>query len=354
MGAGYSIQINGTPDSLLGTVASLEVYECMGMSATFRLSYGLDIASGDFPLLKDARLSYGSIISVFVPSGSQTVCLVKGPIHGQQIQLKQGGEGSTLEVLGTDTSITMDRENKASLWPDLTDSDAVSQILGDYSLKSDVETTTASHPEAKHVLVQRETDLGFVRRLARRNGFFFWITCDASAVETGHFKRPPVGDDPAIDLVLNLSAPPANIPAIEISWDVERPTSADAAQLDLNTKETIDGAVAASPLNPLGAKALSAIAPETRSLHLYAPVDDAGDLQARGDGALIESNFFVRAKGWTTAANLSGVLRANTVVNLRGAGTRHSGKWFCASVRHTIDDAEHRMEFELIRNGWDT
>jgi hypothetical protein len=32
---------------------------------------------------------------------------------------------------------------------------------------------------------------------------------------------------------------------------------------------------------------------------------------------------------------------------------RHSGKWFCASVRHTLDAVGHRMEFELIRNGWE-
>ena len=56
MGAGYSIQINGAPDAQLGTAASLDVYECLGMSTTFRLSYGLDIANGDFLLLKDARL----------------------------------------------------------------------------------------------------------------------------------------------------------------------------------------------------------------------------------------------------------------------------------------------------------
>jgi len=39
-------------------------------------------------------------------------------------------------------------------------------------------------------------------------------------------------------------------------------------------------------------------------------------------------------------------------VNLRGIGTRHSGLWFCSAVRHSIDSAEHTMDFDLIRNGW--
>ena len=355
MGAGYSIQIDGAPDSQLGDAAELEVYERLGATTTFRLTYAVDISGGDFPLLKDSRLAAGTIISIFVPDGSNTVCLVKGPIHAQRIHFEHGGEGSTIEVIGADTSIVMDRENKAVLWSDLTDSDAVSQIVGEYSLTPDVDTTTANHSEDKHVLVQRESDLTFVRRLARRNGFLFWITCDPTgSAETAHFKRPPVDDDPAHDLVINLDTPDSNIWTLDIEWDVERPTSVSAAQLDLNDKSTMDGSVSASPLNALAANTLPDIVTDTRSLHLYAPVDDAGDLQARGEGALIESNFFIRARGKTTNANLGGVLRAPMVVNVRGIGSRHSGKWFCESVRHSIDDVEHRMEFELIRNGWET
>ena len=38
---------------------------------------------------------------------------------------------------------------------------------------------------------------------------------------------------------------------------------------------------------------------------------------------------------------------------LLGAGGRHSGKYFVASVKHTIDGAEHRMAAELLRNAWE-
>ena len=355
MGAGYSIQFDGAPDPELGAVTSLEVYECMGESATFRLRYVPGISEGDLPLLKDARLSPGSVVAIFAKkSDDATTCLIKGTVYGQQIHLVHGDEGSTLEVLGADTSITMDRENKAALWPEVTDTDAVTQILGTYSLTPDAESTSASHSESKHVLVQRESDLAFVRRLARRNGFLFWIGCDdTGAAETGYFKRPPLDGDSTAELVINLSDPPPNLNSLQISWDVERPTSASADQVDLNSKSDIAGSVAQSPLTSLGALALGAIVIDTRSLHLHAPVDDAGDLQARAEAGLIEADFFVRARGQTTAAALGTVLRSHTIVTLRGVGSRHSGKWFCASVRHSIDDSEHRMEFELIRNGWD-
>lgn len=353
MGAGYSILIDNAPDPELGTPASLEVHECIGSPATFRLTYGLDIVEGDLPLLADARLSPGTIISIFSQTAAGLPCLVKGPVTSQQIQLKHGGAGSVLEVSGADTSITMDREDKAALWEG-SDSSAIQQILGTYSLIPEVDTTAAMHTELKHVLVQRETDLAFIRRLARRNGCLFWVDCDDTGlIETAHVKRPPIDGEPVSELIINLSDPVANLASLDISWDVERPTSSTAAQVDLGTKSDIDGAVAKSPLTPLGAQGLATVATGTRALHLHAPVDDAGDLQARSEGALIDQDFFIRARGQTTAQALGGVLRSHTVVNLRGVGTRHSGKWFCASVRHTIDAIGHRMDFELIRNGWE-
>jgi len=125
-----------------------------------------------------------------------------------------------------------------------------------------------------------------------------------------------------------------------------------AAQLNLNDKTSISGAVSASPLPPLGSQSLSDITGDTRSAHLHAPVDDAGDLTARGEGALIEDAWFIRATGQTSVNALGDIVRANTIVNLRGVGTRHSGNYYVASVRHTIDPSAHHMEFELVRNGW--
>lgn len=353
MGAGYSILIDNAPDPELGAPASVEVHEGIGRSATFRLTYGVDIVEGDLPRLADARLSPGRIISVFSQTAAGLPCLIKGPVTAQQIHLVHGGAGSVLEVTGADTSITMDREDKAALWTG-SDSGAIQQILGTYGLVPDVETTSPMHVETQHVLVQRETDLAFVRRLARRNGCLFWVACDDTGlIETARFKRPPLDGEPVAELILNLSDPAANLASLDIAWNVERPTSAAATQVDLGSLADIDGAVAQSPLTPLAAQGLAAITTGPRTLHLHAPVDAAGDLQARGEAALIDEDFFVHARGSTTAQALGGVLRSHTVVKLRGVGARHSGKWFCAAVRHRLDDVGHRMDFELIRNGWE-
>jgi hypothetical protein len=352
MGLGIAIRVDGEPDETAASAASVEVIERIGQPTYYRLEYALDIADGDFPLLSESRLGPGSELSILVPAPDADHCLVKGPVYGQQIHFEQGGSGSTLTVMGADSSIKMDREDKVVAWSDVTDSDAASSILSAAGFTPDVEATTASHAEAKHTLIQRETDLAFLRRLARRNGSLFWISCDPEGVETANFKRPVLDGEATLDLIINLSDPQSNVTTLEISWDVERPTSSEALEVDLNTKEDISGPAERSPLTPLGGAALVDIATEPRIAHVRAPVDDSGDLTARSEGTLIEASFFVRATGATTLSALGSVLRAHTLVNLRGVGSRHSGLWFCSGVRHTIDATEHRMDFDLIRNGW--
>jgi hypothetical protein len=205
--------------------------------------------------------------------------------------------------------------------------------------------------ETRHTLVQRDTDLQFVRRLARRNGFLFWVTCDGDGNETAHFKRPALDGDGDPELIVNLDG--NNLQWLDLEWDVERPTSATAADVDPLDASDIDGSVSRSPLDPLASEALADIVADTRSIHLIAPVDDSGDLQSRSEGALIDASWFVRARCETTLSVLKKVVRAHTVVKVRGLGSRHSGKYFVAAVKHLIDQAEHRMEIELVRNAWE-
>ena len=350
MGLAIAIALDGRPDEELAQATRVEVLEQAGQATSYRLRYDADISGGDLPMLVDSRLDPGSELSILVPVAGTTHCLVMGPVCGQQLHLRHGGAGSWLEVLGADTSVAMDRETKTTIWSDVTDSDTVSTILGAYGYTPDIESTSAGHYERKHVLVQRDSDLRFVRRLARRNGCLFWVTCDELGLETAHFKRPTLDGEAAAQLDINLASP--GIQVLDLTWDVERPTSVSGAQLDLNTKEELDGDVAATPQTILGSDSLQAITGDTRSVHLVAPVDDSGDLRARGEGVLIESDWFIRATCQTSLETLGKLVRAHTLVEVCGAGSRHSGSYYVAAVRHTIDAAAHMMDLTLIRNGW--
>jgi hypothetical protein len=350
MGSGVSIAVKGVTDPELVNAVSIEVSERMGQATAYTLRYDLDISGGDIPLLTDSRLDQGSELSVMVSVDNTTYCLVKGPVFSHNIHIKHGGAGSTLDIRGADTSVKMDRESGSAIWTDLTDSDAVQSILAKYGYTPDVESTSAGHYEKKHTLIQRESDLSFVRRLARRNGFDFWISYDSFGIETAHFKRPPLGESPSAQLVINLDSPGTG--ALDIEWDVEHPTSIEGKQLDLNTKADIDVTVQQSPQTLLGDLGLADITGDTRSVHLSAPADDSGDLRSRGEAAQIEADWFIHAGCQVKMADLGKLVRAHTVVEVRGAGSRHSGKYYVSSVKHKINPSDHIMEIELIRNSW--
>jgi hypothetical protein len=343
------IAVDGTVDTSLVSTR-IEVYERSGQPTEYQMRFEVEIGSTDFDQLVDARLDAGSVLSVMAPATVGSQCLVKGPVGAQRIHFEHGGSGSYVEVSGADTSITMDREAKSTIWNDVNDSDAVTSIVASYGFVPDVSRTSAGHYENKHVLVQRESDLSFVRRLARRNGYAFWISCDPLGIQTAHFKKTPVDAPSTSALKINKTSP--TIESFDLRWNVERPTSATGTQVDLNTLDDIDANVSESPLALLANTDLGSITGDTRSIFLSAPVDDAGDLEARARGALVDSYFFIKLTGETSLELVGTVIRANTVLTLQGAGSRHSGKYFVGGVRHIIDANAYRMELELLRNAW--
>jgi phage protein D len=351
MGLGANITSNGAvaEDFMAsGTVEYVEVHERLGETTYYTLAMRCDIQDDDISLISDSRLGPGADLGVVVEDAEGTQdCLVKGPVFAQEITLHNGGDGSSVLVKGADSSLKMDREFKSTTFEG-TDSAFVSQVLGSYSLTPDVTTTSANHTEQKHVLVQRSTDLQFVKMLARRNGFKFWVTCDAEGIETAHFKRIDLTAEAAATLKINQED--YNITELRISWDAHLPSSAQGLQLDLANLENMTGTVATSPETPLGSTTLEAFAADAVSMDLSAPLDDTGALTARLEGAIIEASYFVQASCQTSLQQLGKVVRAASIVEIVGAGSQHSGKYLVAAVTHRIDESSHTMQLELMRN----
>lgn len=337
-------------DDLAAGATRVEVSERIGEPTTYRLRYQLTAEDGDFPLLSDGRLAPGAELTIGTQVGDTPSVLVAGQVHGQKLSFSHGVRESWVEVCGGDKAFEMDREVKSKVWDGQTVSDVISAVLSAYGVTPDVESIPTKHTEDTHTLVQRDTDLRFVRRLARRYGHWFWFETDGLGVTTAHCKRPVVSGAQVATLTINLDNP--SLAQLELEWDVERPTAAIPKQLGLLDLTTADGQVVKSPLAPLGSAALDGIA-APRQATFAAAVDDVGDLRARAEATVIEGGWFIRARGQTNARALGSVLRAHTLVAIDGVGKRHSGGYVVAAVRHVIDGDGHVMEFELIRNAWE-
>ena len=352
MTRGCEVLPNGAPDPSLAQPARVEVTEAVGASTTFCLFYDFHIEDGDLALLNEARLGPEAEIALRVPDGDATAVLVRGPVTRQRIRIVTGGEGSVLEVIGADSTVELAREHKVHVWPSTTDAAAITELLGAAGLAAQVTLpSTVVHVETKSALVQREPDLHLIRRLARRNGCWLWLEYDpVAAIATARVERAPVDQAPAVQF--HLAGAQRNIDEAVVEWDAERVVATDAANRDVFGATDMDGAVDRSPLAGLADHTLADIVTKTRKARLTLPVDDAGDLLVRSEAALIEDGWFVRASLSARARVLKHVVRAPSVVELHGAGSRHSGKYLVSRVVHRIDDDDHWMDVTLVRNGW--
>jgi phage protein D len=353
MGLGASIR-TGTPgvaDADFGVASQVEVYERLGEATTYAIRLPVLAQGSDLSWLADGRVLPGKVLGVYVAQGAQQTCLVRGPVTGHAARLVHGSAGSHVDVLGADASVNLDRSFRTRVWQDARDADAVTSIVGEAGFVPDVSSTSSVHRSDLRNLAQADTDLRFVRRLARRNGFLAWLTTDAlSGIDTFHFKAPDLSASSAATLSINQ--PGANADAIDLRWDSQRPTEVDALQLDFANAENLDASATRSPSRALGSQRLSDVLPEPRTSRVVAPGDDSAEVKARAEGAAFEAEWFVQATLETTLAALGAPVRAPSVVELRGAGSLHSGKWLVAAVRHSIDATGHRMTVDLVRNAW--
>jgi phage protein D len=351
MANGVAVLVDGTKDDELTGRAHVAVEQCFGEPTTFSLRLPLRIMGGDYPTLSDARIGPGSSITIVAETASARACLVHGPVCGQQITFVRGGAGNVVEVLGADESITLDREDKVKVFSQTTDDKAAKDVLTGAGLKADTEPTQASHSDDGRALVQAETDLQFLQRLAARNGYFLWFTSQEDGETTGHFRPPDLAGAP-VRLAVNGAKPAFD--RLQVGWDVERPTAAVAQASDSHDTPLIGGPVTSSPLKALGTEPFASLAGPARTLRLSYPADKGDELTARATAAVVEGSWFAHARAITTAGRAKAIVQPGTIVDLQGVGKRLSGPWLCSHVRHDITASAHQMDVTLIRNGWGT
>jgi hypothetical protein len=350
VGLGISIKAGGAKADDLEAASEVVVSQCLGEVSRYRIRVELVENESDFGVLNNDAYAGGGPLSIVAPVGGEDHYLVQGPVTTQRIWMEHGIANSYVDITGADNSVAMMREQKVAVWSDVSDDEAATQIFGQYQFTPKTGSPTARHQSTKHPLLQRDTDYHFVRRLAVRNGFYFWITSDQTG-DTANFRRPDLESPPAATLSINKKGE-NNIDSLEILWDAERPVAVDAAEVNAADKSDITATVTESPLALLGAKPLSAIGQGTRKALFRAPVDDQDDLRGRVEGVLIDQGWFVHARCSTTVGQLGVVLAPGDLVALTGAGTRHSGNYLVWSVDHWIKGSDHRMFLELYRNAW--
>jgi hypothetical protein len=356
MGMKFGILAGDNPDAL-PEVSRVEVRESLGEMITYTVVFSEDVCDNDFKLLTSQLLLPWKEIKIWVePDNKGKVYLARGPIKGHQIKLVNGGQGSEIQVKGTDNSVKMKLKEKKIVHKEK-DSAIVSHILSNNGFKNPkVKKFDLTNEEAKHSKLQNQDDLSLIKSIAHEHSVYFWITYNSEGEEEANFNELPLAESPGVCLVLNHDdVTKVNIDEFSISWDADVPTKVVGNHLGAKKKDKLEGTIETPPQDKLGSVTLAALTKDFQqeAKATARPADDSGRVQQRGKGALNEAEWFIKANCSTSFDKLCKVIHAHTVVKVIGAGSRHSGKYVVSGVTHTIDSSSYKMQLELMRNAWD-
>ena len=316
----------------------------------------------DFSLGKDSLLDYSLLLNGYFDPPNRIVIavlmgvvlevLLDGVITSHQVVPSNRPGESKLVVTGEDISLRLDLDPKSDTHPNQPDSIIVGKLLANYArfgIAPQITPTTDIPIEVNRVPSQQETDLGYIRRLAARNGFVFYIEpTPVPGVSTAYWGPDNRLGLPQPALSMNMG-PQTNLDTpINFHFNALGPIAPQVTILEPITKTPITIPVPGGFRPPLATRP----APALRS----AIARDAANLEAsqgllRSLSSSAESSDAVTASGEIDAVRYGQALRSRRLVGVRGVGASYNGNYYVKQVKHSIRRGEYKQSFTLTREG---
>jgi hypothetical protein len=356
--ATVQLSLGGVPVAadFYGAIQALEVEERADGPGSLVLRLPVNRTSaGDLQYVGDGTFEPNTGISVVVtPAGQADQCIFDGYVLAWKLHLDRTSGSSTIEVWAEDASWLMNVSDNVRAWSGMTDGEVANEIFQDYGFTpadGNTDDDSPQHDDDAHSLIQRATDLRFLRGLARRDGKLCRVGCtDTPGARSGYFVSPALDGTPAATISL-VDPETWSVDSLDFDWDVMRPTAVDASQvpLDDNSESSVAGDSTDSGLAALDARDYPTYAGQASTLVLTATAD-APELTQRTAATLRDAGWFVRCHGATNVDRLGAMLRAGSVVTIDGAGSLQSGNWLVWEVRSQITVDLVAFQFTLVRN----
>jgi phage protein D len=273
--------------------------------------------------------------------------LLSGYITHVKPDFSRNGAQSSLEIWGMDRSVLMDREERLYAWPNERDSAIAARIFSEYGLIPAVTDTEARHDDKVSTIIQRETDMQFLKRLALRNGFECYVEG-----RTGFFRRPAVEADPQPVLSVNFGSD-TNVNRFSLEVNALAPTSVTMFQVDRTNKKLLEATASAGRQKALGAVRAGVLPPGIRSGRVYASMNAATghtEMDALCQELFDQAEWFVAAEGEIDARRYNHVLKPHGTVTIKGVGATYSGVYYVTHVTHTFTPKGYTQFFRAKRN----
>ena len=187
-----------------------------------------------------------------------------------------------------------------------------------------------------------------MKRLARRNGYECFVTSG-----TGFFRKPATNGAPQRTLAAYFGAE-TNLINFEARVEALRPAAIAAHQLDVIAKEVQDASIATSDERQLGRKGAGALAtPNGINSKMYLKgmaATNRAQMERAANALFDEAAWFVEGSGEIDSLSYGAVLRARSLVPIKGVGEKLSGIYYVTGVRHLFGASGYAQQFKARRN----
>ncbi len=294
-------------------------------------------ASQDFELSNEDLLIPGKNIEIKAGYHSDDETIFKGIIIKHSIKIRENN--SVLIVECRDETVKMTIGRKSNFYYESKDSDIIEEIIGKYSLESDIESTSFTN---KEMVQYRASDWDFIMTRAQINGQICTVddgkitiskpNLSQDAIETVAFGATLLDFDAEIDARNQFNTITA------YGWNPSEQEIVEAEATD--PAISLNGNISVSDL----AEIINLENLELKSGGNY----NSAALQNWSDA----KSLFQQLSKTRGRVKFQGIptVKPGTMLKLEGVGDRFNGKIFISAVRHEIVDGNWTVDAEFGMN----
>jgi phage protein D len=349
------VKINGKEKpELYNCSQTIRVEEDIERGSSFNLVMSLcRNDDGSWPHLDDDEMTAWNRVTVTVTVGSQTDTIMDGYISDIHIETVEQTAQLKATFTGVDASYVMNLEPHCHVWNDGKTYEEIAQTIitgPPYNMAAMVADPPSSSSSPPPSVTQRQTDLQFLRELARRRGYEFYVLGG-----TAYFRAPVLDGTPQRQIATNFGER-TNCENVQMFVNGTAPTEVVGARVDRETGETVTGRATSTDTaqTAMGTTDVSDQrgygVPATRMVVRRAAAGNEAELTAYLRGVMSTRTFWVKVTGTLNALRYGAVLRIRKLVSIVGIGARYNGNFYVRKVVHTITPRTYRMEFEAVKN----
>ena len=348
---GKTVPLPASP-SMLDALVSAQVMNDDEQGDGFQMTFALDKSTGiEYDLLATGSLEPFNRVILGALIGAVPEVLIDGIITHHQVS--PGGEesGPTLTVTGKDVSVMLDLEEKNDEFPNQPDFIIATQIIAryaQYGLVPSVLPTTDVPIEVDRIPRQHETDFQFLKRLAERNGYVFYVEPLTFGVNTAYWGPVVRAGVPQSALTTNMGSA-SNVSSLSFSNDSLAPVGTTGTIVEPFTGLTLP--VPSLPSLKVPPLALSPATPKRTQLFRDTAKQNVATAATSAVAAATNSADPVQGTGSLKSAEYGKVLRARKLVGVRGVGFAYDGLYYVKRVTHEITRGDYTQSFTITREG---